>query len=147
MCQPSPTPPQITAAVFRLRAEPESAATARRLSRPWLGELLPAESPVADDALLVLTELVANAVRHTASAHILCRLTASGDELHVAVEDEGGTLAIPHPRTPSEETECGRGLLLVDALATAWRVVPLEPEGRAVCATLKIPDESAATAS
>jgi anti-sigma regulatory factor (Ser/Thr protein kinase) len=147
MCELSPTPPLITAAVFRLRAEPESAAAARHLSRPWLGELLPVESPVADDALLVLTELVANAVQHTASAHILCRLSASGDELHVTVEDEGGTLAIPCPRAPSEDAECGRGLLLVDALATAWHVIPVEPEGRAVCATLKIPGESVATAS
>jgi anti-sigma regulatory factor (Ser/Thr protein kinase) len=133
--------------MFRLRAEPESAATARRLSRPWLSELLPVESPVADDALLVLTELVANAAQHTASVHILCRLSVSGDELHVTVEDEGGTLAVPRPGTPSEDAECGRGLLLVDALASAWRVVPLAPDGRAVCVTLTIPEESAATAS
>jgi anti-sigma regulatory factor (Ser/Thr protein kinase) len=138
MCQLIPTPPRTTAAGFRLRAEPESAATARRLSRPWLAELLPGDSGVADDALLVLTELVANAIQHSVSSHVLCRLSASGDELHVTVEDEGGTLAVPRPRSPSDDAECGRGLLLVEALASAWYVAPLEPEGRAVHATLKI---------
>jgi anti-sigma regulatory factor (Ser/Thr protein kinase) len=139
MRQVIPTPPKRPGpAAFRLRAEPEAAAIARRFTRSWLSELLPGDSAVADDALLVLTELVANAVQHTASAHILCRLSASGDELHVTVEDEGGTLAVPRPRFPSDDVECGRGLLLVEALASAWCVAPLEPEGRAVHATLKI---------
>jgi anti-sigma regulatory factor (Ser/Thr protein kinase) len=111
----TPTPPIRPApAAFRLRAEPESAATARRFTRRWLADLRLTASPVADDALLVITELVANAVQHTISSHILCCLDACGDELHVTVEDEGGTLA------------------------ASWEVIGLEPEGRAVRATLKI---------
>jgi anti-sigma regulatory factor (Ser/Thr protein kinase) len=134
-----PTPPmRPSPAAFRLRAEPESAATARRFTRRWLAELRLDATPVADDALLVITELVANAVQHTISTHILCRLDASGDELHVTVEDGGGTLAVPRPRCPADDAERGRGLLLVAALAASWEVIGLEPEGRAVRATLKI---------
>jgi hypothetical protein len=52
---------------------------------------------------------------------------------------QGSTLAVPAPRLPADDAECGRGLLLVEALASSWSVVPLEPDGRAVCAELKIP--------
>ncbi|GAB2893800.1 ATP-binding protein [Streptomyces mayteni] len=119
---------------FRLPAERESAAVARRLVRRWLGD-----TPVVEDAALVVTELVANAVTHTGSRHVVCRLTVCEDEVWIAVEDEGGTLAVPRPREPDDGAECGRGLLLVEALSVDWGVASLEPEGRMVWAALKVP--------
>ncbi|MDT0318347.1 ATP-binding protein [Streptomyces millisiae] len=119
---------------FRLRAERESAAVARRLTRRWLGDVA-----VVDDAALVVTELVANAVTHTGSRYVVCRLAVCEDEVWLAVEDEGGTSAVPRPGVPDDEAECGRGLLLVEAVSVDWGVAPLEPEGRVVWAALKHP--------
>jgi anti-sigma regulatory factor (Ser/Thr protein kinase) len=135
----SSPPPPITAA-FRLKAEPESAATARRLARQWLTTLDPTAELPTGDAELLLTELVANGVQHTASAHLLCRLSTTGDTLRVEVEDEGGTLAVPRPQAPADAAERGRGLMLVAALAAEWGVTPVEPEGRTVWAVLKLGD-------
>lgn len=56
----------------------------------------------------------------------------TGDELHIEVEDEGGTLATPCATPAREDAEHGRGLLLVEALTTNWGVIPHSPEGRSV---------------
>ena len=76
-----------------------------------------------DDALLVASELATNAITHADSAYRL-RLSLNGSGLRVDVIDSGdGT---PEPQPPSWTAEHGRGLLLVDALTTAWglEVVP-----------------------
>ena len=70
-----------------------------------------------DDAALVVTELVTNAVRHTGTP---CRLTVTLDDdgLRVAVRDQGvvAPALLDHRR-------CGAGLHLVANVAQAWGVV------------------------
>lgn len=69
----------------------------------------------------MVTELVTNAIVHTASSHIVCELH-DGDELvRIAVRDEGCAPGEVHPSVAQRgEEEHGRGLLLVDALCHAW---------------------------
>jgi hypothetical protein len=79
-----------------------------------------------DSAALVVSELVTNAIVHTASTHIVCELHDGDDLVRIAVRDEGcapgqpGEPGKPHPSGPRSEEERGRGLLLVDALCRAW---------------------------
>ena len=104
---------------FELAAHPGSPAQARRLTRARLTGWSICED-TCDTAALVVTELVTNAIVHTASSHIICELH-DGDELvRIAVRDEGCAPGIPHqsPQRPADEQ--GRGLLLVEAMCRAW---------------------------
>jgi hypothetical protein len=105
---------------FELAAHPGSPAQARRLTRARLNGWSVCED-ICDSAALVVTELVTNAIVHTASSHIVCELH-DGDELvRIAVRDEGCAPGEVHPSVAQRgEEEHGRGLLLVDALCHAW---------------------------
>jgi len=88
---------------------------------------------ITDDVLLVITELVNNAVTH---AHTSCelRLSVSPVALRIEVIDEGpGT---PDPLPPSATRNHGRGLHLVDALTAAWGFEPIDTGGKMVWAEL-----------
>ncbi|MYS88224.1 Histidine kinase-, DNA gyrase B-, and HSP90-like ATPase [Streptomyces chartreusis NRRL 3882] len=105
---------------FELAAHPGSPARARRLTRARLTGWSVCED-TCDSAALVVSELVTNAIVHTASTHIVCELHDGDDLVRIAVRDEGCAPGQPHAasRTRPEE-EHGRGLLLVDALCDAW---------------------------
>ncbi|GGW53621.1 ATPase [Streptomyces caelestis] len=105
---------------FELAAHPGSPAQARRLTRARLTGWSLCED-TCDSAALVVSELVTNAIVHTASTHIVCELHDGDDLVRIAVRDEGCAPGQPHTagRTRPEE-EHGRGLLLVDALCDAW---------------------------
>jgi anti-anti-sigma regulatory factor len=90
---------------------------------------------VIDDAVIVVTELVANAVRH-ACGDIRLSVVLSDYFLHLSVRDgsaEPPRLARPDP----DSGEGGRGLRLVDAFADGWGCIPIPP-GKIVWATLRI---------
>lgn len=107
---------------FELPAGVESVPRARRLTHDrLLGWAVCDET--RDLAALVVSELVTNAVVHTASRHIVCELRDdhAADLLRIAVIDEGcgpDRLA-PHPARDGDEDH-GRGLLLVQALCRSW---------------------------
>lgn len=73
-----------------------------------------------DTAALVISELVTNAVVHTASSRVVCELHDHDDVLRIAVRDEGCAPGEPRPSPQRAEEEHGRGLLLVDAMCRAW---------------------------
>ncbi|MFI9327556.1 ATP-binding protein [Kitasatospora sp. NPDC052868] len=77
-----------------------------------------------ETALLLLSELVTNACRHACAPRdrlIGVRFAfSSGEPLRVEVTDANP--ALPDPRQAGPEDENGRGLELVEALATAWGV-------------------------
>ncbi|MBW8800389.1 MAG: ATP-binding protein [Streptomyces sp.] len=104
---------------FELAAHPGSPAQARRLVRARLtGWSVCADT--CDTAALVISELVTNAIVHTASSRVVCELHDHDDTVRIAVQDEGCSPDEPHPSPQRPEEEHGRGLLLVEALCQAW---------------------------
>ncbi|WP_183061950.1 ATP-binding protein [Motilibacter peucedani] len=94
----------------------DSGAVARR----FLRAATCADHPGAmlDDAALLVSEVVANAVRHGAPPIVLSVECLSARELEVAVRD--GSPTDPLPRVASELDESGRGMALVAALSESW---------------------------
>src|SRR5215469_9959682 len=109
--------------------EPTAAAAARRFVRDTLqawqtGGATITGDGLIDDAVLLTSELVTNAVVHAGTpVEVTCKLTGSGVE--VMVSDEHPARLVPEPpeneHIPAERTS-GRGLLLPAALASAWGV-------------------------
>ncbi|MFJ8825603.1 ATP-binding protein [Streptomyces sp. NPDC102467] len=77
-----------------------------------------------DDLETVAGELVANALEHGSGGTLAltCALTASAVTLGVTEEGNSGALSIEltPPGPPRPDAEHGRGLLIVEALATRW---------------------------
>jgi len=102
---------------------------------------------VLDDAALIATELVGNALRHArplADGRVSVIWDLDGDSLLVQVTD-GGSETQPQLRTPPDSGRSpvagmpsgGRGLAIVAALADAWGV-QRQPAGTTVWARLSI---------
>jgi len=92
-----------------------------------------------DDAKLVVTELVTNALIHAGTACGL-RLRFTGETLRIEVEDGGD--GVPDLQVADQAAEHGRGLLLVSALCLAWGI-DAGAEGKIVWAELPVRRESA----
>ncbi|GAA3306636.1 hypothetical protein GCM10020295_63370 [Streptomyces cinereospinus] len=73
-----------------------------------------------DTAALVVSELVTNAILHTASDVVVCELHDGDGMVRIAVRDQGCAAGEPQPSPGRPEEEHGRGLLLVDAVSHAW---------------------------
>lgn len=92
---------------------------------------------VADDAEAIVCELVANAVLH-ARPPLHLFLAVRGPRLHLAVHDGSETLPQAFGGAPPPPTVAhGRGLMLIDAIATAWGTMRTT-EGKVVWATLRL---------
>ncbi|MEU3511076.1 ATP-binding protein [Streptomyces longwoodensis] len=95
---------------------PEEVSRARR----WTRDILRG-SPLAEDAELIVSELSANAILHTASGreagsfHLAVAVTPQ--VVAVSVTDDGGTRTTPKIEHQDQEAEHGRGLGMVSALA------------------------------
>jgi serine/threonine-protein kinase RsbW len=91
--------------------------------------------PAADDAILCLSELAANAVTHSDSGRPGGQFTVSvavtgaaiwesgrvreSDRVRIQVEDQGGQWDC----SPREDGQHGRGLLIISRLASDWGIV------------------------
>ncbi|WP_371788687.1 ATP-binding protein [Streptomyces griseoaurantiacus] len=104
---------------FQLSAHPGSVARARQLTRQRLSDW-GACGDTCDSAALIVSELVTNAIVHTASENVVCELRDDAELVRIAVCDEGCAPGEPHPSPRRPEEEHGRGLLLVEALCRAW---------------------------
>ncbi|MGP4049874.1 ATP-binding protein [Streptomyces sp. 2A115] len=107
------------ACVFGLPPTPASVGVARRNVRELLSEWGTSRE-TCDSAVLVTSELVTNALTHTQSEWIVCRLRTAGERLHIEVEDQNRGLTLPAPRRPTPDDQGGRGLLLVGVLSSDW---------------------------
>jgi CheY-like chemotaxis protein/anti-sigma regulatory factor (Ser/Thr protein kinase) len=112
--------------------------TSVRLARRFVAGLLAdwGLESLRDDALLVTSELAANAITH---AHSTCRLRVSLNPttLRIDVIDTGS--GTPEPQPPSATEEHGRGLHLVAAVTTAWGLEIVPADGKVVWAELVRP--------
>jgi two-component sensor histidine kinase len=108
--------------VFELTAGRMAGSGARRALLAGNGAL---PSSVRDDVLLLVTELVTNAVRHANAgpdAVVRVEFRRGSDFVWVAVSDEGAgfTAAAPLERDQAD----GWGLALVDRIANRWAITP-----------------------
>jgi serine phosphatase RsbU (regulator of sigma subunit)/anti-sigma regulatory factor (Ser/Thr protein kinase) len=107
-----------------LAPEPTAASRARRFIRDSLRSWkVTAPDPAVEDAVLLASELVANAVQHAGTGlEVGCRLVA--EVLEVTVTDRHPARSLPDPRGVKEDhfSERGRGLTLPAALASSWGV-------------------------
>lgn len=97
---------------------PEEVSRARR----WTRDILRG-SPLAEDAELIVSELSANAILHTASGRdsgsFHLALAVSAQVIALSVTDGGGAGAVPKVEHQDQEAEHGRG--------SAWS--PRSPTG------------------
>lgn len=95
------------------------------------------------DAMLVASELIANAIKHS-SGTVLIRVEAYEFGAALGVVDRGDDItAVPVRPSNSSVDEgtvaaSGRGLFIVDSLASAWPVEETE-NGKIVIAILTLP--------
>lgn len=99
------------------------------------------DSRTAETAVLLLSELVTNAVCHgrvPPGRRVGTRFTLDAGCLRLEVADANDDL--PQPRTAGDDDESGRGLALVAALADGWGTYRrANGIGKCVWVTLKLP--------
>src|SRR6266536_469515 len=104
--------------------EPAAAAAARRFVRETLHSWGAADrSRLVDDAVLLTSELVTNAIVHAGTPlRVSCRL--DGGEVEVTVRDRHPARTIHDAFAAVDDAErtSGRGLMLPAALASSWGV-------------------------
>ncbi|MEV5188372.1 ATP-binding protein [Streptomyces werraensis] len=99
---------------------PESAAVARRLVQIVILRRWGLTPKLTEDAVLLVSELVGNAVRHTGARAFGLRMRHRRGWIRVEVRDPSRALPC---LMPVQETDIsGRGLFLVDQLADRWGV-------------------------
>ncbi|WP_182901473.1 ATP-binding protein [Microbispora sp. H10830] len=122
--------PNVRRASWVLPAVPSSTSRARRLVRAalrdWAGT---AEGEASEVAELLVSELVANVLRHGRGEPVLTLLLRD-DVLRCEVEDEARVPLRARDGSPDED-EGGRGLPIVESLSRAWGLRPTS-RGKAV---------------
>jgi anti-anti-sigma regulatory factor len=96
-------------------------------------------SGIVDDAVLLTSELVTNAVVHADGAAQLA-LRLCRNQLTIAVRDETDLRPQPRPAHPLQEH--GRGLHLVEALTSADGAYALPRGGKVVWCTFQVPTQN-----
>ena len=104
---------------LNLPRAPVSVARARAAMHP-LREVLGGRY---QDAVLLVSELVTNAVRHQGTAGgIEMAIAVAGGRVRVEVLDPGNGFPKPSVSEPPPDSLGGRGLLIVDRVASRWGV-------------------------
>jgi len=108
---------------------------APRMARSFLREVTCTDhsSHVLDDAVLLVSELVTNSVKH-GGPPVVVAVECDSEALRVRVRD--GSPVGPTPRSADCDAETGRGLALVDTLSSAWGVDP-DGDGKYVWFTIR----------
>ncbi len=135
-CDTSPLDERV--AVLALNAVPEAIALGRR----WLTRTARSRGvagKTADVVELLTSELLTNAVRygHRHGA-VTLRLEQRMGRLRVTVHDDGAERPVVRYAGPGSET--GRGLQLVERLASAWGVTPDPAGGKSVWFEASLPN-------
>jgi anti-sigma regulatory factor (Ser/Thr protein kinase) len=138
--EPGPTAPD--GAVCALRASGTSSRTAREFTRSTLtGWGL---HDLVDDATVIISELVTNAVRHglpqyaAAAGDMPIKLTIVRQDRFVVCIVSDPSDQDPKVRPADDVCENGRGLHVIEALSRVWGWTPLPGAGKAVWAALSV---------
>ena len=102
---------------------PEAASRAREVVNDELGSAVPPR--ILEDATLLVSELVSNAVRHAPREgvpEVELLLKTDDRRVRVVVSDPGAGF-IADPRLPTASESSGWGLYLVDRIADRWGVI------------------------
>jgi anti-sigma regulatory factor (Ser/Thr protein kinase) len=89
---------------------------------------------ILDDLLLLASEIVTNVVRHAGTDAELW-LDVRDHSVVFACLDHDTTL--PTRRQPGPTDENGRGLQLIESIASSWGVEPLPGKGKVVWVTMR----------
>ncbi|MBV2353358.1 ATP-binding protein [Streptomyces sp. J2-1] len=120
-----------------LPSRPESAATARRLAQIVVLRHWALTPRMTEDTVLLVSELVGNAVRHTGARLFGLRMRRRRGWVRAEVRDPSRGLPC---LIPVQETDInGRGLFLVDKLADRWGV-DLLPRGKTTWFEMRVLD-------
>ncbi|MEU2163405.1 ATP-binding protein [Streptomyces chengbuensis] len=120
-----------------LPSRPESAATARRLTQCVVLRQWALSPQTAEHAILLVSELVGNAVRHTGARVFGLRMLRRRGWIRIEVRDPSRGLPCLLP--VHELDTSGRGLFLVDKLSDRWGV-DLLPRGKTTWFEMRIAD-------
>ncbi|MGY0020762.1 ATP-binding protein [Streptomyces sp. cg35] len=125
--------------VTHYSGEPGCIAQARSFAETFLAQLtqewcVPVDRRAAGDVLLVVSELVTNADRHSHGPYVL-ELEGTAERIAVTVYDSSARVPLRYPRDPSRIG--GHGLEIVDTLADV--TVERVPVGKRVRAVLTLP--------
>ena len=103
---------------LRLRGGPEAAARARRALTKLRADIDP---PLMETLRLLVTELVANSVRHARADTVVLRVLVARTVVLTEVTDEGPGFDPADTGSPGTD-ESGWGLFLVERLSDRWGV-------------------------
>ncbi|MFC1415442.1 ATP-binding protein [Streptacidiphilus cavernicola] len=109
-----------------LVSSPQAAGLARRFTSAQLRSEAFDSADLADAIELLMSELVTNVFRHTGTAEMVVLLHRDEQGVRAAVRDDSNDL--PVLRDPAMLDGGGRGLLLLNAVASAWGI-DRHPEG------------------
>lgn len=126
-----------TEAEVPLPSRPESAAAARRLTQIVVLRHWGLSPKMTEDAVLLVSELVGNAVRHTGARVFGLRMKRRRGWIRVEVRDPSRGLPCLMP--VQEMDLSGRGLFLVDKLSDRWGV-DLLPRGKTTWFEMRVAD-------
>ncbi|KQX10583.1 hypothetical protein ASC82_23235 [Streptomyces sp. Root431] len=116
---------QVLQVQLEVGPDPAEVGRARRWARSRLaGSGIGDDEPLAETLVLIISELVTNAVVHTGCPAVLRMLFAAEGGVRVEVADASDRP--PQPRHAEGDDTNGRGLELVDGLADRWG---WQPEG------------------
>jgi anti-sigma regulatory factor (Ser/Thr protein kinase) len=101
---------------LRLGGGPEAAATARAALGRLRADIDP---PLMETLRLLVTELVANSVKHTRTDAVLLQVLVRPSSVLTEVTDEGPGFEPENTGAPREDRS-GWGLFLVERLADTW---------------------------
>lgn len=118
------------------RAFDGGAASVRQARRFVTGALDGVAAETAELALLLVSELVSNCVRHAATP-FLVTVDRAADRLTFEVED--GSADLPVARHPGLTDPSGRGLRIVDTFSARWGVRGAAAHGKVVWFELGLP--------
>lgn len=138
--EPSLSAPE--GAVCALRPTSTSSRTAREFAANTLNSW--GLHDLVDDAVVIISELVTNAVRHglppyaAAAGDMPIKLTLVRQGQFVVCIVSDPSDQNPKVRTADDVCENGRGLHVIEALSRVWGWTPLPGSGKAVWAALSV---------